>query len=108
MPAQDNPDILQRIRAEIASVGPFKNWHGITSENLARYLVEPYLVNVSHGGILVPMWVVLHEKPADPGKGYLIAFYPECNQWCLVEKQDEGYECDVEGDSTLAWALSNM
>lgn len=103
-----DPDaIVHRIRAEIQAVGPFVNWHGITAENLSKHLVEPYRVAVNYDGRPVGMWVVVHEYP-DPCYGYLVAYNPTNEEWCLVERLGDEYLCDTVGGRSLAEALSNM
>lgn len=105
-------DIKRVLETEVTTISSFENFHGITQDNLRKFLVDPYQVLVlpDDGGETETrhMWVVLQEFK-DPEKGYLIAYDPLTRQWELIEKlQEKGEYLDVLGADTLADALTSM
>lgn len=80
----DATTVKHLVEAELADAGAFANLHGITSDNIGDFLVEPVPVTVLwHGMEPGPreMWLVLREHEQD---GYHVAFDPPSRMWGLV------------------------
>ena len=83
----DDSTVKDLVEAELAGAEAeaFANWHGITSENIREFLIDPIEVTVVVWGQEPgprPMWLVLQEEEAL--EGYLVAFDPSSRMWGLV------------------------
>jgi hypothetical protein len=105
----DAGDVEQIVEAALDGTA-FDNFHGITPENVRRFLVEPRLVDVAPddgepGARTTPMWIVLAVRP--PDGGHLVVFDPASRDWGVAESTRTGYVLIVTADS-LAGALDGM
>ena len=104
--------VLERARAELRNAR-FSNWHGITPQNVLRFLletpVEREVLTPESATSCTMMSLVLHEYPNDPCRGYTIALNPVEDEWILVECLSDGsWFCDTVGGATLPEALESM
>ncbi len=66
-------ELKSRIASDIAENPSFQGSHGITGENVAEYLLEPFLETfVDFRSKEIECWVVLDEIPG--GDGYLVVY----------------------------------
>lgn len=113
MPDMNKDGVSKILKDEISAMSGFDNWHGITADNLAQFLVTPYEVTVDpdDGGETKPraMWVVLHER-SEAEKGYMIAYDACFNGWALLEHTagSEHPFVQVIGGDSLAEVLDGM
>jgi hypothetical protein len=94
----DRATVKSMVEAELASAEEFANWHGITSENIHEFLIEPVPVTVVIWGEepgLREMWLALQEDEAQDG--YCVAFDAAWNAWGLVTRNDDGKFTLVSG-----------
>jgi hypothetical protein len=103
--------IRRAVHSEIAKREQFSNLHGITIENLERFLVAPFVVLVDPDDLMTQarrMWVVLQES-ADPKNGHVIVYDPDGPEhWGVAEHDRDGEYVLVAGESSLAKALDAM
>ena len=104
--------VLERAREELRNAR-FSNWHGITPQNVLRFLletpVEREVLTAESATSCTMMSLVLHEYPNDPCRGYTIALNPVEDEWILVECLTDGsWFCDTVGGATLPEALESM
>ncbi len=79
-------NLEQIIKFEIDSTN-FENWHGITRENINKYLIEPTLVDfIDAYSHIKKYWVVLDEDPKNMVDGYQIIYDQEDNMFGLATK----------------------
>lgn len=100
--------VLSLIAAEIAQLGEFDNFHGITKVNAKSFLLEPYQVIVDPDDLETQprdMWIVMREPRPD---GFLIAFDSLLKMWSVVERVSEGAYVQVISGSSLEEALNGM
>ena len=89
---------------------PFKNFHGITRDNLESFLVEPFSIRVDPDDLESDprdMWVVLQQGP-HPESGYVVIYDPLNQGWGVAEHQDSREYTLVVGAESLAGALDSM
>lgn len=102
--------VKQLLEEELARGEPFDNWHGITSENVRLYLVEPFPVRTDPDDLKTQprtMWVVLQEY-RNPTDGYVVVYDPLSKTWKVAEHvKGEDYIAVITGQS-LAQALDGM
>jgi hypothetical protein len=104
-------EIKRKVDEELGREERFTHWHGITRENIVSFLVEPYKVTVDPNDIesaTRPMWVVLHENPKAPEKGYVVVFDPRDSTWGIAKHGGGANFLLVESTATLALALDSM
>ena len=105
-------DLMKHIRAELKSAGQLTCMHGITLGNIEAFLVPPFLASVcgeSDSEQSRQMWIVLHEFPEDPKRGYSIGYDPHDKEWLLVEVNREGkLYSDTYGGASFIEAVNNM
>lgn len=106
----DKNEIKKMVENEVNQLGPFVNYHGITLENLRRFLVEPFEIFVDPDDLETSpryMWVVLQEFK-NIKEGFAIGFDPYDSGWGLTEHvSDENYVM-VSGADTFQEALVGM
>ena len=72
----DNSEVKKLLEEQLARGEPFKNWHGITPENIRSCLVEPFPVRTDPDDLETQpraMWVVLQEH-RNPTDGYVVVY----------------------------------
>jgi hypothetical protein len=84
------PDEIRRlIESELVEAGEFRGSHGITSENIRRFLVKPYLARFEEPANerrRVELWVVLDECEHDATEGYLVVFNDRTRAFGVASK----------------------
>ena len=103
-------DVKQAVTAEIQADIAFRNFHGITPQNLQSFLVEPYEVVVDPDDLETnprPMWVVLHER-RQPREGYVVVFDPLHSSWGIAEFTNDSKLTLVVSAPSFAKALEGM
>jgi hypothetical protein len=106
----DADTVQQIVQAEISRGLPFNNWHGITSENLDSFLVQPFSVLVDPVDLETDsrlMWIIAQEYPK-PEQGYVVVYDPLTRGWGVAEYQKEDQYMLVIGADSLADALDGM
>lgn len=103
--------IKQIVHTEMDKGEQFKNYHGITKENLNSFLVEPFEVIVDlDDSETAPksMWVILQEYKY-PKKGYVVVYDHDTELWGVAENitGDKKYLLVIQADS-FAQALDGM
>ena len=84
----------------------FDNYHGITTDKVMKFTVEPFPVTVEPDDLETEereMWVVL-----DPPGGYLVAFDPLYEVWAVIEQTEKTKFIQVISGEALAEALHGM
>jgi hypothetical protein len=72
-------EFLKRLIKEDLKMNPLKGAHGIDSENINEFLIEPKLekyIGSSNRNDIFEVWTVLQENP-DNRSGYTIFYDPE-------------------------------
>jgi hypothetical protein len=85
----DKTEVTYIVHEQITQGGKFENYHGITSDNISKYLVEPYevLVDINNFESLpCLMWVILHECPGQSNIGLVIVYDPSDKSFNTAEK----------------------
>ena len=98
--------IKKLVYEQISSAIEFKNFHGVTKDNISTFLVEPYSVLVDPDDLETEerkMWVTLQP----PGE-LLIAFDPLKESWAVIESLNNNKFLQVVSGETLAEALDGM
>ncbi len=106
----DKAIIKTLVQKELERGEAFTNFHGITSENIRSFLIEPFLVRVDPDDLETQpreMWVVLQERNT-PTDGYVIVFDPTTKRWGVAEHVDDGNYILVIGAVSMARVLSGM
>lgn len=95
-----NPDFVRNIGSSIMKTEyiskiiindlnerDFNNSHGITEDNIDRFLVEPRAIElVDVTGQLNRYWLVFDEIPGDPKNGYYIVYSEDEDLFGLATK----------------------
>ena len=98
------------LAAELGRLAPFKNFHGITPDNLQSFLVSPYALTVDPDDLETAprkMWVVLEERPG-VNSGYFVVYDPLGSTWGVAERSTGNNHVLVCGAASLAEALDSM
>jgi hypothetical protein len=104
-------EIEKLVASAVAAIRQIDNWHGITLNNLPRYMVSPYevMVDPDDGNKTEPrsMWVILHEPSED---GYLVGYDPLRSAWVVLERTPKGKSpfVQIATGKNLANALDAM
>lgn len=83
-----NIEIENIIKQELMSLIEFNNFHGINSENIQNYIVNPYkkMFYNPASEIVETYWVVLNEDFNSEKDGYLVFFSEQDNAFGLATK----------------------
>lgn len=88
----------------------FQNLHGITPDNVAQFLAEPFQALVDPDDLETSprlMWIVLRERPSEDD-GYAVVFDQEHGSWGIAEPLADGNYILVVSAETLSAALEAM
>ena len=110
MSALDADAVGRILAAELRRLAPFRNYHGITQDNLQSFLVSPYALTVDPDDLeTVPreMWVVLEERPG-VNSGYLVVYDPLGSTWGVAERSTGDNHVLTCGAASFAEALDSM
>ena len=103
--------VREILEVELSKHASFENWHGITKENINKFLVEPIAVTVNPDDLETSkrkMWVVLQTQN-DIKKGHSIAYDFWQKHWAVIEyKGKENESVQATAEPTLAEALGSM
>jgi hypothetical protein len=108
--SSNSSTVKRLLEDELARGEPFHNWHGITSENIRSFLVEPFAVWTDPDDLETrfrAMWVVLQEC-RKPTEGYVIVYDPLSKSWNVAEHVKGGDYIVVITGPSLARALEGM
>lgn len=103
-------EVRQLVSAQLDAGVDFENFHGITRENVASCLVEPYEILVDPDDLKTAprlMWVVLHERRVAQ-EGYVVVFDPSDSSWGVAELTGEAAGTLIVSAASLARALAGM
>lgn len=102
--------VRKLLEDELARGEPFRNWHGITVQNVHAFLVEPFPVLTDPDDLETKprtMWVVLQEC-AKTTEGYVIVYDPLSETWNVAEHlKDDHYRVVITCPS-FAQVLDGM
>jgi hypothetical protein len=104
----EHAGVASILEAELAALGEFQNFHGITKTNIRSLLVEPYRVLVDPDDLETEpreMWAFLQERSDE---GYILAFDPLLGSWSVVERTGGKAYVQVISSTSLAGALNGM
>ena len=102
--------IKQLVQNELARAEPFRNFHGITLDNIRSFMVEPFPVRTDLDDRETgprDMWVVLQECLV-PAQGYVVVYDPQNKSWGIAEHTDDNTYVLVTSAASLAEAISDM
>ena len=103
--------VREILEVELSKYAPFENWHGITKENINKFLVKPTAVTVDPDDLETSkrkMWVVLQTEN-DIKKGYSIAYDFWQQHWAVIAYTGKANEfVQITAEPTLAEALGSM
>lgn len=106
-----NSSIIKRlVEDELARGESFRNFHGITPENIRSFMVEPFPVRTDPDDLEAEprdMWVVLQERPV-PTQGYVVVYDPQGKKWGVAEHVSDGDYILVISAPSLAEAVAGM
>ena len=106
----DADTVREIVRKEVSKRLPFKNFHGITRENLNSFLVTPFAVMVDPDDLETDpreMWIIAQERSI-PEDGYVVVYDPLDGGWGIAEQESDGGYILVIGAESLADALAGM
>ncbi len=99
-------EVKKLLNTELSSLDTFKNYHGVTRENLKQFIVSPYKVLVDPDDQETEeryMWVVLKVSEQS-----LIAIDPLEKLWLVLNPLQGGRFIQTICEETLAEALDGM
>jgi hypothetical protein len=106
-------DIKRIVARELAKIEHLENMHGITRENVHKFLVEPFTVITDPDDTTSApreMWVVLQER-GSAEQGYVIVYDPQESSWGVAKfdpnSDHRGFTQAVSAPS-LGGALDGM
>lgn len=94
------------LNEELNRLDEFDNYHGITKDNLNKFLIDPYQVLVDPDDLETDernMWVVLKLSEQS-----LVAIDPLDKSWSVLHPLQKGKFIKTIGEETLAEALDGM
>ncbi len=98
--------IKQLVQEQLANIGSFDNFHGLTKENLSSFLVDPYAVYVEPDDLETTkreMWVVLSVTSE-----LFVAYDPLQNHWSIIEPYKNNGFVQVVSGETMVEVLNGM